>query len=119
MTAISEVSQSGRIDKMEEIFTCLRLPGVIYDFLISKEEPLDGKWIYRIYQFDNVSWRRIEEYEFTRIRALMEDSHRTLVSGNAISAQSKLNKLLKMWTRYWDKQAPHGVNPIRGRVEPR
>jgi len=121
MADITEISPAGKADKMEEIFSCLRLENdnVSHDFLISKEELLDATWIYRIYHFDSISWRRIEEYEFTRIRALLEDAAKTLNAGNEISAQSKLNKLLNLWSKRWDGQSPHGVNAIQGRVQPR
>ena len=118
MTEFREITPAGKADNVEEIFTCFRLPNVTHDFLISKEELLDATLIYRIYHLDGVSWRRIEEYQYTRIRALMEDAATTFNSGNSISAQSKLNKLLKLWTRFWEGQTPHGVNTIQGDVVP-
>jgi len=116
---IREVSPASKSDKLEEIFSCLRLPGVTYDFLISKEELLDGTWVYRIYQFDGVSWRRIEEFEHTRLRALMADTAITFNGGNQISAQSKIQKLVKVWGLYWDGKSPHGINEVKGEVAPR
>lgn len=116
MTEIREISPAGKSDKVEEIFSCLRLPGIASDFLISKEELLDATWIYRIYNFDEISWRRIEEYEFTRIKALLADAADTFNSTDMISAQSKINKLVKLWKKYWFNQTPHGINPIETKV---
>lgn len=119
MVEIREIAQGGTPERLEEIFSTLRFPGVTGSFSISKEELFDGTWIYRFYWFDELKWLRIDEEEYTKIHALLADTANTFNHGDSISAQSKINKLVKLWKRKWDGQAPHGINPCLGRILPK
>lgn len=102
-----EIVQASNPDQYEEIFTSLFFPGVSYGFEISKEELLDGTFVYRIYNFDTISWRRIEAHTFDHLRKLMSDASSAFNVGNDISAQSIANKMIDFWKKEFSNP-PHG-----------
>lgn len=102
-----EVKISSNPDQYEEIFTSLFLPGVPYGFEVSREELLDGTWTYRIYNFDTVSWRRIEPHTHKHLADLMSQMAINFNTGNDIGAQSIANKLVDFWKKEFSNP-PHG-----------
>ena len=87
----------------EEFFSRLVLPGIKYAFAISKEETFEGEWIYRMYNFDEVEFKRIEEPVFTRLRNIMHDAALLFNREDYLRSQMLVNKLINAWRNSFDK----------------
>lgn len=97
---MGEISRE-KINPYEEFFSRLQFPGVSYCFAISKEENYEGEWIYRIYSPTEDEHQRIDEYTFNKIRDLMATAADAFNASNDISAQYRVNELMKIWKHYW------------------
>lgn len=87
----------------EEIFSRLVLPGITYSFAISKEENFEGEFIYRMYNFDEKEYKRIEEPAFNRLRNIMHDTALLFNREDYLRAQMLANKLINAWRNGFDK----------------
>lgn len=87
----------------EEIFSRLVLPGIKYAFAISKEETFEGEWIYRMYNFDEVEFKQIEEKPYNQLRNIMHDVALLFNNEDTLRAQILCNKLINAWRNAFDK----------------
>lgn len=87
----------------EEIFSRLTLPGISYSFAISREENFEGEFIYRMYNFDEKEYKRIEEPVYARLRNIMHDTALLFNREDFLRAQMLSNKLINAWRNGFDK----------------
>lgn len=86
----------------EEIFSRLSLPNITYSFTISKEENIEGVWIYRIYNLKEDLHKQIEEHTFLNIRSIMQRAADAFNMDSDLAARTHIQKLMNIWKEHWD-----------------
>lgn len=101
MSDIIEVAQAKDPIKGDEIFFGLKFEDIPYAFQISEENTWENDFVYRIYHFDTIQWKRIEQREFEQIKELCRTTALLHNSNNYISSELNCKDLLDIWKKHF------------------
>lgn len=102
MSDIYEIDQAKDPIKGDEIFCGLKFDGVDFAFQVSEENTWSNDWVYRIYHFDSIKWKRIEKLEYDRIVDILRSTATMHNTGNMISSELRVNQLMDIWKLHFE-----------------